>query len=178
MSETKGAPGQAAPGQSAPYRLWIITASDKGFRGERKDESGPLIREIAEAAGFETAGYTLLSDDQAGLETELRRICDGHLADLILTTGGTGFAERDRMPEATLAVAERLVPGIPEAMRQQSLSFTKRAMLSRAAAGIRGKTLMVNLPGSPKAVREHLSFVIDELSHGLDMLTGGKNHEP
>jgi molybdenum cofactor synthesis domain-containing protein len=167
MSGTKG-----ALRQSAPYRLWIITASDKGARGEREDESGGLIREMAEGAGFQTAGYTLLPDDQEGLEKELRRICDSRLADLILSTGGTGFSERDRMPEATLAAAERAVPGIPEAMRQQSLAITKRAMLSRAAAGIRGKTLMVNLPGSPKAVREHLSFIIDELRHGLDILTG------
>jgi molybdenum cofactor synthesis domain-containing protein len=167
MSGTKD-----ASGQNAPYRLWILTASDKGSRGEREDESGRLIGEIAGAAGFEAAGYTLLPDDQGGLEKELRRICDSRLADLILTTGGTGFAERDLMPEATVAAAERLVPGIPEAIRQHSLAFTGRAMLSRAAAGIRGKTLMVNLPGSPKAVRESLCFIIEELRHGLDILTG------
>ena len=100
------------------------------------------------------------------------RLCDEGLADLILTTGGTGFSPRDRTPEATMAVAERLVPGIPEAMRMRSMSITKRAMLSRAAAAIRGKALIVNLPGSPKAVRENLEFIISELGHGLDILTG------
>jgi molybdenum cofactor synthesis domain-containing protein len=155
------------------YRVFIITASDRCARGERPDESGPLIRQIAGAAGYAPVGYTLLSDDQGGLEAEMRRICDENLADLILTTGGTGFSPRDRMPEATMAVAERPVPGIPEALRQYSLTITKRAMLSRAAAAIRRRTLIVNLPGSPRAVREQLSFIIDDLRHGLDMLRGG-----
>ncbi|MDR1929059.1 MAG: MogA/MoaB family molybdenum cofactor biosynthesis protein [Treponema sp.] len=162
-------------GNEAPsgrvYRVSIITASDRCARGEGIDRSGPLIRQIAEAAGYAVSGYTLLPDDRGGLEAEMRRICDGNLADLILTTGGTGFSPRDQMPEATLAAAERLVPGIPEALRQYSMGVTKRAMLSRAAAAIRGRTLIVNLPGSPKAVREQLSFIIDELRHGLDMLT-------
>jgi len=153
------------------HRVWIITASDKGSRGEREDQSGPLVREIAVSAGYAAAGYTLLSDDQAGLESELKRICDNGLADLILTTGGTGFSPRDRMPEATAAVAERLVPGIAEAMRAGSMTITKRAMLSRAIAAIRGSTLIVNLPGSPKAARENLEFIIPELRHGLDILT-------
>jgi molybdenum cofactor synthesis domain-containing protein len=154
------------------YRVGIVTASDKGARGEREDVSGQVIREIAEAAGYVVTSYRLLPDDQDALEEELKRLCDGGLADLVLTTGGTGFSQRDCMPEATAAVAERLVPGIPEALRQYSLSITKRAMLSRAAAGIRGQTLIVNLPGSPKAVREHLTYLIPELPHGLDMLTG------
>ena len=157
--------------ENAPYRVWIITASDKGSRGEREDLSAPAIREIISAAGYRDAGYTLLPDDQEGLENELRRICDENLADLILTTGGTGFSPRDRIPEATTAVADRLAPGIAEAMRSQSMSITKRAMLSRAVSAIRGKTLIVNLPGSPKAVRENLSFIIQELRHGLDILT-------
>jgi molybdenum cofactor synthesis domain-containing protein len=168
MSET----GEPAPGGQDVCRVWILTASDKGAKGEREDKSGQLAREIAEAAGFVTSGYTLLSDDQEGIEKELRRICDGGFAELILTTGGTGFSERDRMPEATMAAAERAVPGIPEAMRQQSLAVTKRAMLSRAVAAIRGKTLIVNLPGSPKGVQENLGFVIAELRHGLDILCG------
>ena len=162
----------SAAGEPGVYRVWILTASDKGARGEREDESGKLAREIAEAAGFISSGYTLLPDDQEGIDRELKRICDGGLAELILTTGGTGFAERDRMPEATLAAAERAVPGIPEAMRQQSLAITKRAMLSRAAAGIRGRTLIVNLPGSPRAVKENLRVIIGELRHGLDILSG------
>jgi molybdenum cofactor synthesis domain-containing protein len=154
----------------APYRVWIITSSDKGFTGEREDTSGPAIREIAAAAGYAIAGFTLLPDDQDGLEKELKRVCDNGLADLILTTGGTGFSPRDRMPEATQAVAERLAPGIAEAMRAQSMGITKRAMLSRGFAAIRGNALIINLPGSPKAVRENLSYIIAELRHGLDML--------
>ena len=155
-----------------PYRYWIIVSSDKSSTGEREDISGPVIREIADAAGYTEAGYTLLPDEQAELEEELRRICDNGLADLILTSGGTGFSPRDRTPEATLAVAERLVPGIAEVLRAQSLGITKRAMLSRAVSVIRGNTLIVNLPGSPKAVRENLSYLISELQHGLDILTG------
>jgi molybdenum cofactor synthesis domain-containing protein len=165
-------PGDAERDAAKNYRVWIIISSDKGFRGEREDASGPVIRKIAAAAGYGDAGYTLLPDDQAGIEKELKRICDEGLAELILTSGGTGFSARDRMPEATAAVAERLVPGIAEAMRAQSMGITKRAMLSRATSAIRGKTLIVNLPGSPKAARENLKFIIPELCHGLDILTG------
>jgi molybdenum cofactor synthesis domain-containing protein len=154
------------------YRAAIVTVSDKGYKGEREDLSGKVIREILETYGYRVASYTILPDEQALLEKEFKRICDENLADLILSTGGTGFSTRDRTPEATIAVAERLVPGIPEAMRMQSRAITKRAMLSRAVAAIRGKTLIVNLPGSPKAVRENLEFIIDELKHGLDILTG------
>ena len=153
------------------YRVWIITASDKGSRGEREDKSEPVIREIAAGAGYAAAGYTLLSDDQAELEAELKRICDNSLADLVLTTGGTGFSPRDHVPEATAAVAERLAPGIAEAMRAGSMAITKRAMLSRAIAAIRGNTLIINLPGSPRAARENLEFIINDLRHGLDILT-------
>ena len=154
------------------YRAAIITLSDKGFRGEREDASGPLIREMVEAAGYQVERRVILPDEQEALEAELKRLCDEGLADLILTTGGTGFSPRDRTPEAALAVAERQVPGIAEAMRQHSLSLTKRAMLSRAVAVIRKKTLIVNLPGSPRAARENLEFIIGELRHGLDILTG------
>ena len=154
------------------YRVWIITASDKGSKGGREDVSGNVIREIAEAAGYAAAGYTLLADDQPEIEKELKRICDNSLADIVLTTGGTGFSPRDCMPEAVIAIAERLVPGIPEAMRTAGMSVTKRAMLSRSAAAIRRNTLIVNLPGSPKAVRENLDVIIGELQHGLDILTG------
>ena len=153
------------------YRAAIITVSDKGSKGEREDASGKLLQEILENSGYRAVSYTILPDEQALLEKEMRRLCDENLADLILTTGGTGFSPRDRTPEATIAVAERLVPGIPEAMRMQSMGITKRAMLSRAAAAIRGKTLIVNLPGSPKAVRENLDCIISELKHGLDILT-------
>jgi molybdenum cofactor synthesis domain-containing protein len=154
------------------YRVWIITASDKGSKGQREDASAPAIRAITESAGYTTAGYTLLPDDRAALAGEMKRIADGGLAELILTTGGTGFSPRDITPEATLDVAERLAPGIAEAMRAGSLAITPRAMLSRAVAALRGKTLIVNLPGSPKAVRENLGFIMDALPHALEILTG------
>jgi molybdenum cofactor synthesis domain-containing protein len=155
-----------------PYRVGIITSSDRASRGEQEDLSGPLIREMVEAEGFQVASYTLLPDEQALLETELRRLCDSHIVDLIITTGGTGFSPRDLMPEATAAVAERQVPGIGEAMRWNSLGITPRAMLSRGIAAIRAETLIVNLPGSPKAVRENLGSILAALRHGLDTLTG------
>ncbi|MDR0663825.1 MAG: MOSC domain-containing protein [Spirochaetaceae bacterium] len=158
---------------AARYRVGIITASDKGSRGEREDTSAAVIRELVSAAGFEAVSYKILSDDQPLIEAEIRRLADGGLADLILTTGGTGFSPRDRTPEATTAVADRLAPGIAEAMRQYSLAITPRAMLSRAVSAIRGSTLIVNLPGSPKAVKENLCPVIGSLRHGLDILTGG-----
>ncbi|MCL2444306.1 MAG: molybdopterin-binding protein [Treponema sp.] len=157
--------------QDFKYRVWIITASDKCFNGEREDKSAPVIREIAVNAGYKIEGLSLLTDDQSNLETELKRISDSSLADLILTTGGTGLSTRDCMPEATMAIAHRLVPGIAEAMRAASMTITKRAMLSRSVAAIRNKTLIINLPGSPKAARENLEFIINELHHSLDILT-------
>lgn len=151
-------------------RAAIITASDKGYAGEREDISGEVVREIMEQNGYVVASYQLLPDDRAMLAQEMTRLCDNHVADLILTTGGTGFAPRDITPEATMDVVQRLVPGIPEAMRAASMGVTKRAMLSRATAGIREKTLIINLPGSPKAVRENLTFIVEELRHGLAIL--------
>lgn len=151
-------------------RAAIITSSDTGYAGKREDLSGPAIRELIEPAGYQVVYQKIWPDDQAVLERELSRICDEGEADLILTTGGTGFSPRDVMPEATLAVSERAVPGIPEAMRAYSLQFTGRAMLSRAAAGIRKKTLIVNMPGSPKAVRECLEYILPQLQHGLEIL--------
>ena len=153
-------------------RVAIIVSSDSGYRGEREDLSGPEIRRIAEKNGYEIISQTILPDERKNLEKEIIRIADENLADLILTTGGTGFSPRDCMPEATLNVSERRVPGIPEAMSAYSMQFTKRAMLSRSEAGIRKQTLIVNLPGSPKAVRECLEYIISELGHGLDILTG------
>lgn len=153
-------------------RVAIIVSSDSGYRGEREDLSGPEIRRIAEKNGYEIISQVILPDERKNLEKEMIRIADENLADLILTTGGTGFSPRDCMPEATLNVSERRVPGIPEAMRAYSMQFTKRAMLSRSEAGIRKQTLIVNLPGSPKAVRECLEYIISELGHGLDILTG------
>ncbi|MCL2720453.1 MAG: molybdopterin-binding protein [Treponema sp.] len=156
---------------SDSYRVWIITASDKCFKGEREDKSGLVVQEIASNAGFLISGSSLFPDDQDKLENELKDICDNNLADLILTTGGTGLSPRDCMPEASLSIAHRLVPGIAEAMRAASMAITPAAMLSRCVAVIRGSTLIINLPGSPKAARENLEPIIGTLHHGLDTLT-------
>ena len=153
-------------------RVAVITLSDSGYAGKRADLSGPAIQEMVEERGWTVVQTTLLPDRREMLERELRRLCDGGLADLILTTGGTGFSPNDVTPEATMAVVERPTPGIPEAMRYYSLQITPRAMLSRAAAGIRGRTLIVNLPGSPKAVRECLQAILSALDHGLEILKG------
>ena len=153
-------------------RAAIITASDSGYRGEREDKSGPAIREILEKEGYEVVAMELLPDDRAMLAGKMQEIADSGKADLILTTGGTGFSQRDVIPEATEEVIERRVPGIPEAMRAYSMTITKRAMLSRATAGIRGTTLIINLPGSPKAVRESLEYIIGAHVHGLEILSG------
>lgn len=154
------------------FKAAIITASDKGSRGEREDLSGPAIKELIEPEGYEVTVYKVLPDDQKALEDEMKRIADEKLADIIFTTGGTGFSPRDVTPEATIAVSDRLVPGIPEAMRAYSMTITPKAMLSRAAAGIRKETLIVNMPGSPKAVKESLEFIIGPLRHGLEILLG------
>lgn len=151
-------------------RVAIITASDSGYNGNREDLSAPVIEEIVGKQGYHVVKKILLPDDKAMLSQAMQEICDNNEADLILTTGGTGFSPRDVMPEATLAITERIVPGIPEAMRAYSMQFTKRAMLSRATAGIRKTTLIINMPGSPKAVRECLEYIISELNHGLEIL--------
>lgn len=153
------------------YRVAILTASDKGSRGERVDESGPLIRQIVEQAGYQVGDYLILPDEQEQIADQLRRWSESGQIDLILTTGGTGFSPRDCMPEATLAVADRLVPGIAEAMRAYSMKITPRAMLSRATSVICRSTLIINLPGSPKAVGETLEYLLPSLVHGLDILT-------
>ena len=153
-------------------RVAIITSSDMGFQGKREDLSGPAIKEIAEREGYQVVSMDILPDDQVMLAGKMQEIADKEMAELILTTGGTGFSERDVTPEATEEVIERRVPGIPEAMRAYSMTITKRAMLSRATAGIRGKTLIINLPGSPKAVKESLEYIIDALGHGIEILTG------
>ena len=153
-------------------RAAIITSSDTGYRGEREDLSGPAIREILEREGYEVVSMDLLPDDREMLAGRMAEIADSHAAELILTPGGTGFSQRDVMPEATEDIIERRVPGIPEAIRAYSMTITKRAMLSRATAGIRKKTLIINLPGSPKAVRESLEYIVDSLAHGIEILTG------
>lgn len=154
------------------YSLGIITSSDTGFKGEREDLSGNVIKEIAEKNGFKVERYVLLPDDKELISKEMLYMCDMLYVNLILTTGGTGFSERDLTPEATKKVIEREALGIVEAIRMHSLTVTKRAMLSRATAGIRKKTVIVNLPGSPKACKESLEFIIDELKHGIDILLG------
>ena len=158
------------------YRAYIITASDSGYEGRREDASGPAAQALVEQAGYVVAGCAVLPDDRAMLADRMREICDGDGADLILTTGGTGFSPRDCTPEATLDVVERAAPGIPEAMRYLSLQITPRAMLSRAQAGIRKGTLIVNLPGSPKAVKECLEYILPSLEHGLAILRGDANN--
>lgn len=153
------------------FQAAIITASDKGSRGQREDVSGQVVKEILEKNGYTVVQQLILPDVRQLLADEMRRLC-AEQVDLILTTGGTGFSPRDWTPEATLDVIERQVPGIPEAMRMNSLQITKRAMLSRAVAGICQQTLIINLPGSPKAVRENLEFIVTELAHGLEILRG------
>lgn len=153
-------------------RVAIITSSDKGYRREREDLSGPAIKEIVEREGYQVVSMNILPDDREMLAGRMAEIADTNSAELILTTGGTGFSQRDVMPEATEDIIDRRVPGIPEAIRAYSMTITKRAMLSRAAAGIRKKTLIINLPGSPKAVRESLEYIIDSLAHGIEILTG------
>lgn len=150
----------------------VITLSDKGSKGEREDKSGPVIVKMLEEAGYEIIESNILPDEQKLLENELIRLSDQRQVNLILTTGGTGFSERDRTPEATMTVATRLAPGIAEAIRAGSMKITKRAMLSRETSVIRNKTLIVNLPGSPKAVAESLELVIDQLDHGIKILLG------
>lgn len=154
------------------YRVAIITLSDKGARGERVDRSGPVIEEMVTEAGYTVVEKQLLSDDRQALTEALIDICDNHRADLILTTGGTGFSRRDNAPEATLDAIERQAPGIAEAMRINGLQYTNRSMLSRGVSGIRKYTLIINLPGSPRAVRENLGYVLPALDHGIAMLVG------
>ena len=154
------------------YRAAVLTVSDRSARGERPDGAGPAVCRMLEQAGYEIAVTAVVPDEQTEIEGALIRWADQLGAELIVTTGGTGFAPRDVTPEATLAVCQRLTPGIPEAMRYASLRITPRAMLSRAQAGIRGSSLIVNLPGSPKAAQENLAAVLPALAHGLDMLSG------
>ncbi len=154
------------------YKAGILTMSDKGSRGEREDLSSQVIREILTEYGYEVAEYKIIPDEYEMIREELIRMSDTLKLDLILTTGGTGLSMRDVTPEATKSIMTRDVPGISEAMRSDSLKITRRAMLSRAASVLRNQTLIINLPGSPKAVRENLNSVIEQLKHGLDILTG------
>ena len=154
------------------YHAAVLTVSDRVSRGERPDEGGPLVAEMLTDAGYTVTETVLVPDEQPQIEAALIRLADGGNCPLIVTTGGTGFAPRDVTPEATLAVCQRVTPGIPEAMRYASMQITSRAMLSRALAGIRKGTLILNLPGSPKAAKENLEAVLPAIGHGLEMLSG------
>ena len=158
--------------EETSFKAAVITVSDKGARGERVDESGPAAKEMLEEAGYEVVETLIIPDEPEELKTELIRLADEVRADLVVTSGGTGFSMRDQTPEATLAVADRLAPGIAEAIRYQSMAVTNRAMLSRGVSVIRRQTVIVNLPGSPKAVRESLGYILDSLDHGIRILRG------
>ena len=161
--------------EAAPDRAFTaawITLSDKGAAGEREDKSGPLIGEILTEAGYNVVEGVLIADEPAELKSQLMRLADQRQVNVIFTTGGTGFSKRDRTPEATAAVCDRMTPGIAEAIRAYSMTKTPTAMLSRATAGMRNETLIINLPGSPKAVRECLEFLLHPLEHGLEIMLG------
>lgn len=160
---------------SAIYTAAVLTVSDKGNAGEREDLSGPLLRQMLCDAGFAVGAHAIVPDEKEDIAAQLRAWVGEGIA-LICTTGGTGFSPRDVTPEATAMVCERMVPGIPEAMRAQSLLKTPHAMLSRASAGICERTLIINLPGSPKAAKENLEAVLCALPHGLLMLRGETEH--
>ncbi len=153
-------------------RTAIITLSDKGAAGEREDESGKIIREMIAGLGASVVHYEILPDEKTRIVETLMRLSDSGGIDLILTTGGTGVAPRDVTPEATSAVVDRALPGMAEAMRAESLKKNPHAMISRAVAGIRKQTLIVNLPGSPKAVRENLAVILPALPHAVDKIKG------
>ena len=154
------------------YQVGIVTLSDKGAKGERQDLSGPKIQELLPDDRYEVVSYRILPDDQPAIEKELCRLADEEHCALVLTTGGTGFSMRDVTPEATIAVCDRMANGIADAIRNYSMTITPRAMFSRAVSGIRKKTLIINLPGSPKAVKESLEYIIDALEHGIEIMTG------
>lgn len=160
------------PEKDRPLTAAVITLSDKGAAGEREDKSGPLLQKMLGEAGYDVVEALLLPDGKELLKKELMRLSDQRQVNVIFTTGGTGFSERDVTPEATIEVCDRMAMGIADAIRIYSLSITDRAMLSRAVSGIRKKTLIVNLPGSPKAVKESLEYVLPSLEHGLGILRG------
>jgi molybdopterin adenylyltransferase len=154
-------------------RIGIITSSDSCSRGEKADGSGPALAGLAEERGWTIAGYRLCADDRAALTAAIIELADVEKADVVFTTGGTGFSPRDVAPEATLDACERLAPGVAEHIRAESAKVTTRAMLSRGVAGLRGRTLVINVPGSVKAARESFGFVADQLEHAVEMMAGG-----
>ena len=160
------------PDPERPFTAAVITVSDRSAAGQREDISGPAAARMLQEAGFEVLETIIVPDEEEQISTQLRRLADQRQVSLVVTSGGTGFSLRDRTPEATLAVAERIAPGIAEAIRVKSLQITDKAMLSRGTSVIRGRTLIVNLPGSPKAVKESLGFILGALDHGLGILRG------
>lgn len=154
------------------FTAGILTVSDKGAAGQREDVSGRVIEEILAGAGYLIENYSIVPDEKPEIEKALIHMADDMNLNLVVTTGGTGFSARDITPEATKSVIERETPGISEAIRMNSLAVTPKGMLSRGISGIRGYTLIVNLPGSPKAVRESLEYILSPLEHGLDILLG------
>lgn len=156
------------------FRVGIITCSDKGYIGEREDKSGEIIQKILENKSYKIEKKIILPDEKQMIKNELIHMSDELNLDLIVTTGGTGFSKRDVTPEATIEVCERMANGISEAIRYFSLSITPRAMLSRGVSGIREGTLIINLPGSPKAVEESLDYIMDSIYHGLEIISGSK----
>lgn len=157
------------------YKVAVLTISDKCSQGQREDKSGKIVQELIKGLPAEVVKYEIIPDESDLIKEKIVDYCDNLKVDLVLTDGGTGFTARDLTPEATKEVIERDVPGIPEAMRVSCLAITKRAMLSRGIAGIRKKTLIINLPGSSKGVKESLEAILDGLAHGLDMIVG-KEH--
>jgi len=157
----------------AALRIGIVTSSDSCSRGEKADGSGPALQALAESRGWTLVGYRLCADDRAALTAAIIDLADVEGADVVLTTGGTGFSPRDVAPEATIDACDRLAPGIAEHIRAESAKVTPRAMLSRGVAGLRGRTLVINVPGSVKAARESFGFVADQLEHAVEMMAGG-----
>lgn len=155
-------------------RVAILTMSDKGSRGEREDKSGQVIREMIEGLPAEIISYEVIPDEKDIIKKKLINLSDIIKVDAIFTTGGTGLSPRDVTPDATVEVIEKEVPGMAEAMRAESLKKTHTAMISRAVAGVRGKTLIINLPGSPKAVRENLSVILPAIPHAIEKLKGDR----
>jgi molybdopterin adenylyltransferase len=157
----------------ASLRIGIVTSSDSCAAGTREDGSGPALASLVEERGWTVAGYRLCADDGDALAAAIVELADVELADVVFTTGGTGFSPRDVAPEATMSVCDRMAPGIAEHIRTESAKVTPRAMLSRGVAGLRARTLVVNLPGSVKAARESFGFVAEQLEHAVEMTAGG-----
>ena len=158
--------------ENVTYKVAVLTISDKCSKGQREDKSGKIVQDLMKKPTYEVVKYDLIPDEPDMIKEKLINYSDKLKLDMVLTNGGTGFTKRDNTPEATREVIEREVPGIPEAMRTLCLSITKRAMLSRGIAGLRGKTLIINLPGSSRGAKESLEAILEELPHGLDMIVG------